>query len=67
MIQIKVTDLEIVQSERENEITVPQNTAKAIANLAIDNMKKGVAIQQLTQMVADLNIEIKKLQGGTVY
>lgn len=66
MIQIKVTDLEIVQSERENEITVPQNTAKAIANLAIDNMKKGVAIQQLTQMVADLNIEIKKLQGGTV-
>ena len=66
MIQIKVTDLEIVQSERENEIAVPQNTAKAIANLAIDNMKKGVAIQQLTQMVADLNIEIKKLQGGTV-
>jgi hypothetical protein len=66
MIQIKVTDLEIVQSERENEIAVPQNTAKAIANLAIDNMKKGVAIQQLTQMVANLNIEIKKLQGGTV-
>ena len=66
MLQIKIADLEIVQKDKENETVLPQNTAKAIANLAIENMKKGIAIQQLTLMVASANIEIKKLQGGTV-
>ena len=64
MIQIKVTDLEIVQEEREKEVAIPQNTAKAIANLAVANKQKDTLIANLVQQVSNLNIKIAQM-GGT--
>lgn len=41
-----------------------QNTVRAIADLAVENAKKDLLIQQLAQTIANLNIEIQQLKGG---
>ena len=50
--------------EKESKKLTEQNTVKAIADLAVSNKQKDLLIQQLSQTVANLNIEIAKLKGG---
>lgn len=64
MKSIRIKDLEIVEQERQQEETVEKSTAMALAQLALENQKKDMMIAQLTQAVANLNIEISKLKGG---
>ena len=64
MKSIRIKDLEIVEQERQQEETVEKSTAMALAQLALENQKKDMLITQLTQMIANLNIEITKIKGG---
>jgi len=48
-----------------NEQSGKQNTAKAIADLSVENAKKDALIQQLAGTVSNLNIKIAQLQGGS--
>ncbi len=40
-----------------------QQTAKAIAELAIKNAQKDIAIGKMAQTISQLNIELQKLKG----
>lgn len=62
---IRIKDLEIVEQERQQSEIVEKSTAEVLAQLSVENKKKDVLIVQLTQTIADLNIEISKLKGGT--
>lgn len=64
MISIKVSDLEILQEESDNKDSANANTARAIANLAIEGAKKDMMIGQLSLAVATLNIEIQQIKEG---
>lgn len=64
MKSIRIKDLEIVEQERQQEELAEKNTATVLSQLAIENKKKDLLITQLTQTVANLNIEITKLKGG---
>lgn len=64
MKSIRIKDLEIVEQERQQEESTEKNTAAALAQLTIESKKKDMLIAQLTQTVANLNIEITKLKGG---
>ncbi|RLQ08635.1 hypothetical protein NSQ51_13380 [Geobacillus sp. FSL K6-0789] len=64
MKSIRIKDLEIVEQERQQEESTEKNTAAALAQLTIENKKKDLLITQLTQTIANLNIEIAKLKGG---
>ncbi|WPZ17776.1 hypothetical protein UM396_14420 [Geobacillus subterraneus] len=64
MKSIRIKDLEIVEQERQQEELAEKNTATTLAQLAIENKKKDLLITQLTQTIANLNIEIAKLKGG---
>ena len=64
MKSIRIKDLEIVEQERQREEAIETSTTMALAQLAIENQKKDVLIEQLTQTVANLNLEIMKLKGG---
>jgi hypothetical protein len=61
---IRIKDLEIVEQERRQEEAAEKSTSMALAQLALENQKKDVLIEQLTKTVADLNLEIMKLKGG---
>ena len=64
MKSIRIKDLEIVEQERQQEELAEKNTAAALVQLTIENKKKDLLITQLTQTIANLNIEIAKLKGG---
>ncbi|OKO91408.1 hypothetical protein BRO54_2685 [Geobacillus proteiniphilus] len=64
MKSIRIKDLEIVEQERQQEESTEKNTAAVLAQLTIENKKKDLLITQLTQTIANLNIEIAKLKGG---
>lgn len=64
MKSIRIKDLEIVEQERQREEAIETSTAMALARLALENQNKDTLIEQLTQTVANLNIEIMKLKGG---
>lgn len=64
MKSIRIKDLEIVEQERKQEELAEKNTMNALVQLTIENKKKDLLITQLTQTVANLNIEITKLKGG---
>lgn len=66
MKSIRIKDLEIVEQERQREEAIETSTAMALAQLALENQKKDVLIEQLTQTIVNLNIEIAKLKvkGG---
>jgi len=64
MKSIRIKDLEIVEQERQREEAIETSTAMALARLALENQKKDTLIEQLTQTVANLNLEIMKLKGG---
>lgn len=64
MKSIRIKDLEIVEQERQQGEAIETSTAMALARLALENQKKDVLIEQLTQTVANLNLEIMKLKGG---
>lgn len=64
MKSIRIKDLEIVEQEQRQEEAVKKSTSMALAQLSLENQKKGILITQLTQTVANLNIEIMKLKGG---
>lgn len=64
MKSIRIKDLEIIEQERKQEELTEKNTTNALVQLTIENKKKGLLITQLTQTVANLNIEITKLKGG---
>lgn len=64
MKSIRIKDLEIIEEERKQEELAEKNTATALVQLTIENKKKDLLITQLTQTVANLNIEIAKLKGG---
>lgn len=64
MKSIRIKDLEIVEQERQQEELAEKTTATVLSQLAIENKKKDLLITQLTQTVANLNIEITKLKGG---
>lgn len=64
MKSIRIKDLEIVEQERQREEAIETITAMALARLALENQKKDVLIEQLTQTVANLNLEIMKFKGG---
>ena len=66
MKSIRIKDLEIVEQEQRQEEAVKKSTSMALAQLALENQKKDILIEQLTQTVANLNIEIVKLKGGVV-
>lgn len=66
MKSIRIKDLEIVEQERQQEEAIETSTAMALAQLVLENQKKDTLIEQLTQTVANLNIEIVKLKGGVV-
>ena len=53
------TDNNIVQKPTQEEITT-----KGVANLKIDNMKKGTIITSTLKTIADLKVEIMGLKGG---
>ena len=64
MKSIRIKGLEIVEQERKQEELAEKNTTNALVQLTIENKKKDLLITQLTQTVANLNIEITKLKGG---
>lgn len=64
MKSIRIKDLEIVEQERQQEESTEKNTAAVLAQLTFENKKKDLLITQLTQTIANLNIEIAKLKGG---
>lgn len=64
MKSIRIKDLWIVEQERQQEETVKKSTSMTLAQLALENQKKDALIAQLTQMIANLNIEIAKIKGG---
>ena len=64
MKSIRIRDLEIVEQERKHGEIAEKSTAIALGQLALENQKKDILITQLTQTVANLNIEIMKLKGG---
>ncbi|MED4978764.1 hypothetical protein P9726_03395 [Geobacillus stearothermophilus] len=64
MKSIRIKDLEIVEQERQREEAIEKSTSMALARLALENQKKDILIEQLTQTVANLNLEIMKLKGG---
>ncbi len=54
-----------LEQEREEEIANPQQVmSKQIADLAIDNKKKDMLIQNLAKTVSELNIKVSQLEGG---
>lgn len=61
---IRIKDLEIVEQERRQEEVAEKSTSMALAQLVLESQKKDVLIEQLTQTVANLNVEIAKLKGG---
>lgn len=64
MKSIRIKDLEIVEQERQQQEVAEKTTSMVLAQLALENQKKDVLIEQLTQTVANLNIEIARLKGG---
>ncbi|MBV4432238.1 hypothetical protein KM803_13015 [Clostridium tyrobutyricum] len=56
----KYVNQKIINDEQGN-----LNIAKAIADLNVSNAKKDALIQQLTGTIANLNIEIAQIKGGT--
>lgn len=64
MKSIRIKDLEIVEQERQREEAIETSTAMALSRLSLENQKKDILIEQLTQTVANLNLEIMKLKGG---
>lgn len=64
MKSIRIRDLEIVEQEQRQEEAVKKSTSMALAQLALENHKKDVLIERLTQTVANLNIEVARLRGG---
>lgn len=64
MKSIRIKDLEIVEQERQQSEIAEKSTAATLAQLAVENKKKDILIAQLTQTVANLNIEMAKLKGG---
>lgn len=64
MKSIRIKDLEIVEQEQRQEEEVKKSTSMALAQLALENQKKDVLIEQLAQTVANLNIEVARLKGG---
>jgi len=64
MKSIRIKDLEIVEQERQQGEALEKNTSMALARLALENQKKDILINRLTQTVANLNIEIMKIKGG---
>lgn len=64
MKSIRIKDLEIVEQERQQGEALEKSTSMALARLALENQKKDILITQLTQTVANLNLEIMKLKGG---
>lgn len=41
-----------------------KETARAVAELAVNNAQKDLAIDQMAQTIARLNIELQALKGG---
>ena len=64
MKSIRIKDLEIVEQERQQGEAIETSTAMTLAQLALENQKKDILIEQLTQTVANLNIEVARLKGG---
>lgn len=64
MKSIKIKDLEIIEQEKLGQELPQKNIAMSMAQLAVENKKKDVLIQQLSQTVASLNLEVVKLKGG---
>lgn len=64
MKSIRIKDLEIVEQEQQQKEVAEKSASIVLAQLALENQKKDVLIEQLTQTVANLNIEIVKLKGG---
>ena len=62
MRSIRIKDLEIVEQEQQQARLPIKNTAAAIAQLAVKNAQKDIAIGQMAQTIAGLNIEIQKLK-----
>lgn len=59
---IRIKDLEIVEQEKQQSEIAEKSTAETLAQLFIENKKKDALIEELTQTVADMNIEITKLK-----
>ncbi len=57
---IRAKDLEIIEQERRQAEQPSKDTAKAIAQLAVENAKKDIALTQMAQAIAMLNIELKR-------
>lgn len=56
---------EELEQEREEEIANPQQVmSKQIADLAIDNKKKDMLIQNLAKTVSELNVKVQQLGGN---
>ena len=67
MKSIKIKDLEIIEQEKVEQELPQKNLALSMAQLAIENKKKDMLIQQLSQTVASLNVELAKVKGAIDY
>lgn len=57
---------EEIEQEKEAIINPEEVMSKQIADLAIDNKKKDMLIQNLAKTVSELNIKVSQLEGGNV-
>lgn len=71
---IKVPDIEVTEDnfnsyfeeiETVIEPSLQELLTQQIANLAIENKKKDMAIESLAKTVSTLNIKLQQLEGGT--
>lgn len=58
------TQEEIEQEKEEVIINPEQVMSKQIADLAIDNKKKEMLIQNLAKTVSELNVKVQQLGGN---
>ncbi|MCR2045478.1 hypothetical protein [Anaerosalibacter massiliensis] len=64
MAKIKWKTKEEMDQEKEKNANPQQIMSKQIADLAIDNKKKDMLIQNLAKTVSELNIKVQQLGGN---
>lgn len=64
LIEIQATDLKIKRYEEGEQQEQEKTSAKTLAELVVEIKQKDFIIQQLSQTVATLSLEVQQLKGG---